>query len=69
MEPHILSTVSTEIIWNKDEECYYTNGLLKQLHDHDKMDSKDSKEQETDEETTEQVVNLQIRQMPIDPEL
>ena len=31
----------TEIIWNKDEECYYTNGLLKKLHDYNKTDSKE----------------------------
>ena len=35
----------TELIWNKDEEFYYTNRLLKRLHDHDKTDSEDTEEE------------------------
>ena len=54
----------TEIIWNKDEECYYTNGLLKKLHDYDEIDSK---EESQDSNTKEPTVNQQIRQVPIDP--
>ena len=54
----------TEIIWNKDEECYYTNGLLKKLHNYDKPDSnEESQESETEEPTVDQ----QIRQTPINP--
>ena len=56
----------TEIIWNKDKECYYTNGLLKKLHDYDETDSK---EESQDSETEESTVNQQIRQMPISPTL
>ena len=54
----------TEIIWNKDKECYYTNGLLKKLHDHDKTDSE---EESQDSNTEEPTVDQQIRQAPIDP--
>ena len=56
----------TEIIWNKDEECYYTNRLLKKLHDYDKTDSE---EESQDSDTEEPTVNQQIRQTPIDPVL
>ena len=56
----------TEIIWNKDEECYYTNGLLKRLHDYDEADSE---EESQDSDTEEPTVDQQIRQMPIDPTL
>ena len=56
----------TEIIWNKDEECYYTNGLLKKLHDYDKTDSE---EESQDSDTEELTVDQQIRQTPIDPTL
>ena len=56
------------IIWNKDEECYYTNGLLKRLHNHDKTDSEDS-EKEQDDKAKEPTVDQQIRQAPIDPAL
>ena len=55
----------TEIIWNKDKECYYTNGL-KKLHDYNESDSdEESQESETEEPT----VNQQIRQAPIHPTL
>ena len=56
----------TEIIWNKDKECYYTNRLLKKLHDYDKSNSEEeSQESETEEPTVDQ----QIRQTPISPTL
>ena len=58
----------TEIIWNKDKECYYTNGILKWLHDYNKTDSKESKE-EQHQKGKEPMVDQQIRQMPIDPAL
>ena len=54
----------TEIIWNKDEECYYTNGLLKKLHDYNESDSKEESQESKTEEPT---VNQQIRQTPINP--
>ena len=47
----------TEIIWNKDEECYYTNGLLKKLHDYDETDSE---EESQDSNTEEPTVDQQI---------
>ena len=54
----------TEIIWNKDEECYYTNGLLKKLHYYNESNSdKESQESKTKEPT----VNQQIRQTLINP--
>ena len=56
----------TEIIWNKDEECYYTNRILKRLHNYDETDSEEES-QNTD--TEEPTVDQQIRQMPIDPVL
>ena len=56
----------TEIIWNKDEECYYTNRLLKKLH---KYDETDSEEESKDSDTEEPTVNQQIRQTPINPTL
>ena len=56
----------TKIIWNKDKECYYTNRLLKKLHDYDKMDSE---EESQDSEVKEPTVDQQIRQAPIDPVL
>ena len=56
----------TEIIWNKDEECYYTNGILKRLHDYDETESEEES-QSTD--TEEPTVDQQIRQTPIDPVL
>ena len=56
----------TEIIWNKDEECYYTNGLLKRLHNYNKTDSE---EESQDSDTEEPTVDQQIRQAPIDPML
>ena len=56
----------TEIIWNKDEECYYTNRLLKRLHDYDETDSE---EESQDTETEEQTIDQQIRQAPINPML
>ena len=55
----------TEIIWNKDEECY-TNRLLKKLHDYDETDSE---EESQDSDTEEPTVDQQIRQAPIDPTL
>ena len=54
----------TEIIWNKDEECYYTNGLLKKLHNYDETDSE---EESQDSDAEEPTVDQQIRQAPIDP--
>ena len=56
----------TEIIWNKDEECYYTNGILKRLHDYDETDSE---EESQDSNTEEPTIDQQIRQAPIDPTL
>ena len=56
----------TEIIWNKDEECYYTNGILKRLHDYDETDSE---EESQDSDTEEPTIDQQIRQAPIDPTL
>ena len=56
----------TEIIWNKDEECYYANGILKRLHDYD---GTDSEEESQNSDTEEPTVDQQIRQMPIDPVL
>ena len=56
----------TKIIWNKDEECYYTNGLLKKLHDYNKTDSE---EESQDSDTEEPTVDQQIQQAPIDPTL
>ena len=56
----------TEIIWNKDKECYYTNRLLKKLHNYDESDSEEeSQESETEEPTVDQ----QIRQTPVNPML
>ena len=54
----------TKIIWNKDEECYYTNRLLKKLHDYNEVDSK---EESQDSNTKEPTVDQQIQQTPIDP--
>ena len=54
----------TEIIWNKDEECYYTNGLLKKLHNYNKTDSEEESQDSNAEEPT---VDQQIRQALIDP--
>ena len=48
----------TEIIWNKDEECYYANGILKKLHNYDETDSEEES-QNTD--TEEPTVDQQIR--------
>ena len=56
----------TEIIWNKDKECYYTNGLLKRLHDYDKTDSE---EESQDSDTEEPTIDQQIQQVPINPTL
>ena len=56
----------TEIIWNKDEECYYTNRLLKKLHDYNKINSE---EESQDSDTKEPTVDQQIQQAPIDPTL
>ena len=47
----------TEIIWNKDEECYYTNGILKRLHDYDETDSE---EESQDSDTEEPTIDQQI---------
>ena len=47
----------TKIIWNKDEECYYTNGLLKKLHDYNETDSE---EESQDSDTEEPTVDQQI---------
>ena len=47
----------TKIIWNKDKECYYTNRLLKRLHDYDKTDSE---EESQDSDTKEPTVDQQI---------
>ena len=55
-----------EIIWNKDEECYYANGILKRLHDYDETDSE---EETQDSDTEEPTVDQQIRQTPINPTL
>ena len=47
----------TKIIWNKDEECYYTNRLLKRLHDYDKTDSEgESQDSDTEEPTVDQQI-------------
>ena len=56
----------TEIIWNKDKECYYTNRLLKKLHDYDETDSE---EESQNSEIKEPTINQQIRQAPINPML
>ena len=56
----------TKIIWNKDEECYYTNRLLKRLHNYDETDSE---EESQDSDTEEPTVDQQIRQTLIDPTL
>ena len=56
----------TEIIWNKDEECYYTNRLLKRLHNYNETDSE---EESQDSNTEEPTIDQQIRQAPIDPTL
>ena len=56
----------TEIIWNKDEECYYANGILKRLHDYDETDSE---EESQNSDTEEPTVDQQIQQTPIDPVL
>ena len=56
----------TKIIWNKDEECYYTNRLLKKLHNYDETDSE---EESQDSNTEEPTVDQQIRQTPINPML
>ena len=56
----------TKIIWNKDKECYYTNGLLKRLHDHNETDSE---EENQNNKTVEPTVDQQIRQTPINPTL
>ena len=55
--------------WNKDKECYYTNGLLKRLHNYDKTNSEESKKAQNNEEVEGPTVNQQIRQTPIDPTL
>ena len=54
----------TEIIWNKDEECYYANGILKRLHDYDETDSE---EESQNSDTEEPTIDQQIQQTPIDP--
>ena len=54
----------TKIIWNKDKECYYTNGLLKKLHNYDETDSE---EESQDSDTEEPTVDQQIQQAPINP--
>ena len=54
----------TEVIWNKDKECYYTNGLLKKLHDYNETDSE---EESQDSKAKEPTVDQQIRQTPINP--
>ena len=56
----------TKIIWNKDKECYYTNGLLKRLYDYDKTDSE---EESQGSKTKEPTVDQQIRHTPINPTL
>ena len=56
----------TKIIWNKDKECYYTNVLLKRLHNYDETDSK---EESQDSDTEEPTVDQQIQQALIDPTL
>ena len=55
----------TEIIWNKDKECYYSKGILKRLHDYNETDSEES-EEEQHQEDKEPTVDQQIRQTPID---
>ena len=42
----------TEIIWNKDKECYYANGILKRLHDYDETDSEEESQNDDTEEPT-----------------
>ena len=54
----------TEIIWNKDEECYYTNRILKRLHDYDETDSE---EESQDSGTEEPTIDQRIQYTPIDP--
>ena len=56
----------TKIIWNKDKECYYTNGLLKRLHDYNETDSE---EESQDSNTEEPTIDQQIRQTLINPML
>ena len=56
----------TKIIWNKGEECYYTNRLLKKLHNYNESDSDEESQESKTEEPT---VNQQIRQMLIHPTL
>ena len=56
----------TKIIWNKDKECYYTNGLLKKLHDYNETNSE---EESQDSNTEEPTVDQQIRQALINPTL
>ena len=56
----------TEIIWNKDEECYYANGILKRLHDYDETDSEGESQ---DSDTEGPTIDQQIGQTPIDPTL
>ena len=56
----------TKIICNKDEECYYTNRLLKKLHDYNETDSE---EESQDSDTEEPTMDQQIQQTPIDPTL
>ena len=56
----------TKIIWNKDEECYYTNRLLKKLHNYNETDSE---EESQDSDAEEPTVDQQIWQAPIDPTL
>ena len=47
----------TEIIWNKDKECYYTNGLLKKLHNYDETNSEEeSQESDAEEPTVDQQI-------------
>ena len=54
----------TKIIWNKDKECYYTNRLLKKLHNYNEVNSK---EESQDSNTEEPTVDQQIQQTLIDP--
>ena len=56
----------TKIIWNKDKECYYTNRLLKKLHNYNETDSEEESQDSNAEEPT---MGQQIRQAPIDPTL
>ena len=58
----------TEVIWNKDKECYYTNGILKRLHNYDETNSEKSEEKQH-KEGKGPTVDQQIRQTPIDPAL